>query len=187
MSYSIDEHPDVQAAKEQRDQAEQAARDAAEQVETLIQQAKAKGQAAREAVSQGNEQAADARLKEKADLKEEASRQRSIADARKEMAEEAEHTFRATIDQAKKELQAKARAERGEKLQEALGAYEAFAEKMEAARAIDETYAALAGSQAAKAIPKLQVNGVRGTTSTLGRYMERVRKQAEEDLARAAA
>jgi KaiC/GvpD/RAD55 family RecA-like ATPase len=183
MSYSIDDHPDVQAAKADRDQAEQAARDAAEQVETLIQQAKAKGQAAREAVSQGDEQAADARLKEKADLKEEASRQRSIADARKEMAEEAEHAYRATIDQVKQELREEAKAERGEKLQAAADAYDAFAEKLEAARAIDETYAGLVGSTAAKVVPTLKTQDRRGRTRSMDTMIDKLREKGERDAA----
>ena len=185
--YVTDNHPDVQAAKKRRNQAEQAATAARAKAEQLIQQAKAKGEEAKQATRAGDDAAAEQALGAQADLKAQAERQHTIADTREEMAVEAEQEFRATIEKVKKELRGKARAERAERLQEVLDVYEKFAAKMEAARAIDEQYAALAGSPGAKAIPKLQVNGIRGTTSTLDRYMERIREQAESDLARAAA
>ena len=179
-------HFDVEAAKEQRDQAEEAMRAARVKAETLIHKAKTKGKEANEAARAGDDAAAEQALSEQADLKAQAERQHTIADAREEMAVESEQAFRATIKKAKQQLSEEARVERGERLEDALAAYEDFAEKMEAARAIDEKYAGLVGSSAAKAIPKLQVNGVRGTTSTLDSYMERVRKVAESDLARTA-
>lgn len=184
--YQTDNHPDVQAAKERRDQAEEAMRAARVKAETLIHQAKAKCEEAHEAARAGDDAAAEQVLSEQADLKAQAERQHTIADAREEMAVEAEQAFRATIEKAKEELREEARAERGEKLEEALDVYETFSEKLQAARAIDEKYAGLVGSSSAKAIPKLQVNGVRGTTSTLDKYMERIREQAQDDLARTA-
>jgi len=184
--YQAHLHPAVQAAEERRDKAEEAATAARKKAEALIEQAKAKGKEAKEAARAGDDAAADQALSEQTDLKAQAERQDTIADAREEMLLEAEQTFRATIEKAKEELREEARAERGEKLMDALAAYETFSEKMEAAREIDERCAGLAGSARAKAIPPLQVNGVRGTTSTLDRYMDRIREQAESDLARTA-
>lgn len=186
MSYSIPEHPAVQDARANRDAAEEAMQEAQQAAEDAIDRAKSLKAEATEAAKDGRDEDAEALLDEALAEKRNAEKKAAIADAREEMAEEAELAFRATIDKAKQELQEKARAERGEKLRAALDAYDAFAEKMEAARAIDETFAGLAGSQSAKAIPQLQVNGVRGTTTTLDKIMNKVRAVAEEDLARAA-
>jgi len=185
--FRTDNHPDVEAAKEQRDQAEEAMRAARAKAETLIHKAKTLREQATTAAKDGRDEEAEQLLDDAMEAKRTAEKKAAIADARSEMAAQAEQEFRATIEKAKEELREEARAERGEKLQEALDVYEDFAEKMEAAREIDSVYAGLVGSSAAKAIPKLRVNGVRGTTSTLDRYMERVRKVAESDVARAAA
>jgi tetratricopeptide (TPR) repeat protein len=186
MNYSIPEHPAVQDAKANRDQAEEAMHEARQAAEAAIERARSLKAEATAAAKDGRDADAEDLLDEALEMKQTAEKKAAIADAREEMAEEAEHAFRGAINAAKQELKEQAREERGEKLRAALGAYDQFAEKLKAARAIDETYAALAGSQAAKAIPPLQVGGAHGTTTTLNKFMDKVREQAEEDLARAA-
>jgi len=182
MSYRTDDHPAVQEAKARRDEAEEAMRKARHAAEEAIERARSLKAEATDAAKDGRDDDAEALLDEAMDEKRTAEKKAAIADAREEMAEEAEHTFRATIDKAKQELRQEAKAERGEKLRAAVDAYADFAEKMEAARAIDRTFAGLAGSSAAKVVPEIKAQDRAGRTRSLDAIVKKLQEQAESDV-----